>query len=175
MHWFEQKFASIGRGIDQLIERLRDRRPARFKPRIGPSLGERLRDRVHHARTAVATGEWKQHAELGESGRRRLVVLGVVFVVSLAASGTYRLIQPGPPRLNEQEIMDLAMVKARIELGGIVGGGGSDKPFGGFGAAPGPAQHPLGSSPTTLVTRTPGPSGTQGTSQMPLPTRGGAK
>lgn len=172
MHWFEQKFASFGRGIDQLIERLRDRRPARFKPRVGPSLGERIKDRVHDARTAMATGEWKQHAELGEVGRRRLMVLGSVLLVSLAASGVYQLIRPGPPRLNEQEIMDLAMVKARIELGGTVGGGGSDKPFGGFGAAPGPAHQPVGPTPTPLVTR---PPAAAGNSQMPLPTRGGTK
>ena len=172
MHWFEQKFASIGRGIDQVIERLRDRRPARFKPRVGPSLGERIKDRVHDAKTAVATGEWKQHVEMGGVARRRLIVLGSALLVSLAAAGVYQLIRPGPPRLNEQEIMDLAMVRARIELGGTVGGGGSDKPFGGFGAGPLSTSQPAGGSPAPLMAR---PSATPSPSQMPLPVRGGGK
>lgn len=140
MHWFENKFAAFGRALDHVVERMRERRPGRYKRKAGPTVRERAGEWLREARTSLATGRWKDRAQVGPETRKRLIVLGSALGVCLAAAGGYRLFRPGPPRLSEQEIMDLAMIKARIEVGGTAGGGVvSDRPFGAFGAGPAPA------------------------------------
>lgn len=113
---FEERFANFGRGIDHVIERVRDRRPRRYERRVGPSLREQVDERLRNTREYIKEGEWKRTIEFDERGRRRLKILGVALVLVLLVAGPWWVVRNLNAAPTKQEIIDQVTVKLRLEL-----------------------------------------------------------
>jgi hypothetical protein len=117
MHYFEDKFSAVGRFIDRLFERMKDRSPRRYRPHTGPTLRERWREARDRTRE-----RWKNRQRVGwrdwePEQRRRVTRLAAVFGFTLlvgAGFWIWRTRNNGP---SLQEMMEQATVRARMEMG----------------------------------------------------------
>lgn len=135
MRSFEERFAAVGRALDGAVERVRDRRPRRYERRVGPTLGEQFRERVTRTREFLRDGQWKRAVWVDQRSRRRLIALGSVLGVCLLVAAPWWIVRAAGARPNLQELMDQAMVKARMEMAARQGNEGSVQ--GSWGAGPG--------------------------------------
>lgn len=85
---FEDRFAAMGRRIDDLVYAVTSRRTPKI--RVGPSVGERLQDSLHSAQDWAASQRHKISAEKIEQmdPRAKLIVIAVcAMIVGGAAVG----------------------------------------------------------------------------------------
>lgn len=116
MHYFEDKFAAIGRGIDRVIERARDRSPKRYRPRSGPTMRERWlqwRDGVRDNLRNQQAWRWR---DWDPALKRRVLGLGSVLVLVAAAAVGIWLWRSANDTPTLQEMMEQASVRARMEM-----------------------------------------------------------
>lgn len=99
-----------------MIEGIRDRRPRQYQRRVGPTLREQFRERVTRSREFLKEGDWKRAIWVDERSRRRVIALGSVFTVCLLGAVGWWIVRAAASRPNMQELMDQAMLKARMEM-----------------------------------------------------------
>ena len=150
---FEERFAAMGRRIDDLVYWFANRRAPRV--RVGPSIGERLTDRVHSAQDWVASQKNRVSTENIErmDPRARTAVMIVSAMVAgggVVALGLY-FMSPGGGSLTAEELRTLEKMK------GASGANMFATP------PPPPAGHGTGASPGVAMPRGGGLPGGGGT------------
>ncbi|MCC6322400.1 MAG: hypothetical protein IT438_13305 [Phycisphaerales bacterium] len=116
MHFFEDKFAALGRSIDRVLDRAKDRSPRRYRVRTGPTLRERWRESRERAVDRWKRKRWVHWRDWEPEQRRRFLSLAAVFgATALVGVGFWvHRNHGGAPSL--QELMDQATVRARMEM-----------------------------------------------------------
>ena len=106
----------VGRSLDRLIERVRERRPRRYERRVKPSLREQARERAARAREFFREGDWKRLAFADERAKKRLIAMGSLLVVCVMVAVPWWVVRSVSAKPSLQELMDQAMVRARLEM-----------------------------------------------------------
>lgn len=136
MRSFEERFAAVGRAMDRTIEAVRERRPARFSRRSGPTLRERIGERARRAREFVAEGHWRNWADLDEHSRKRLGVLAVLLGLALLMAVPWWFVRGVGSRAGFDEIIAQERMRIRLEM--AAGSGTSEGgTLGSWGGSPG--------------------------------------
>lgn len=134
MHYFEDKFAAVGRAMDSAVERMRQRSPKRYRAaRVGPSMGERFRDGRERLRDNLRRNRWARWREWDGDQRRRVIRGGAMIAVSLAVGIGVWMYRGSVRRPTLEELMTQAKVQARLEVGSETSSAG---PFMGWGNSP---------------------------------------
>jgi hypothetical protein len=134
MRSFEERLATLGRSIDRMFEALRERRPRRYQRRVGPTLREQAHERVTRTKEFFREGEWKQTLR-DERTKKRIALLGGALVLTLLAAVPWWIVRGINTRPSMQELMDQAMVRARLEM--AAQNSQQDATMGSWGAGPG--------------------------------------
>lgn len=86
-------------------------------------------------RETLRDGQWRRAVWVDERSRRRLIALGSVLGVCLVVAVPWWIVRAASARPDMQELMDQAMLKARMEMAAQQGAQGSVQ--GSWGGAPG--------------------------------------
>lgn len=86
-------------------------------------------------RETLRDGQWRRAVWVDERSRRRLIALGSVLGVCLVVAVPWWIVRAASARPNMQELMDQAMLKARMEMAAQQGSAGSVQ--GSWGGGPG--------------------------------------
>lgn len=117
MHYFEDKFAAVGRAIDRVFERARDRSPRRYRVRSGPSLRERWTEARSRAVDRWRSKRLVRWDEWEPDQRRRFLALSATLGVAAVIGVGFWLYRTRADTPSLQELMDQATVRARMEMG----------------------------------------------------------
>lgn len=133
MHFFETKLSAIGRALDGLVERMRFRSPRRYRPRSGPTFGERWREARERWRDGLRANRWFRIREWDGDQRRRVIRAAVALGVVLLIGAGVWLWRVQGQRPSLEELMAQAAVRARMDLGRSAV---DTSPFKGWGESP---------------------------------------
>ena len=129
MHYFEDKFSAVGRAIDRVFERAKDRNPRRYRVRSGPTLRERWREARERARDRWKGKRWANWRDWEPEERRRVLRLGGVLAFTLFVGAGFWIYRTRVEAPTLQEMMEQATVRARMEMGQAA----NSSPFMGWG------------------------------------------